>query len=87
MSQRQLAKRAGLAQSAIARLESGRTIPRVDTVSRILRACGQRLDAIPIGGQGVDRSTIRAMLRLSPEERLKLAVNEARNVDRVIRRR
>jgi transcriptional regulator with XRE-family HTH domain len=86
-TQRELAARAGLAQPALARLEAGRVIPRVDTLERILRACGRELETARRPGIGVDRSAIRAMLRLSPEERLELAVREARNLDRLLRSR
>jgi transcriptional regulator with XRE-family HTH domain len=84
LTQRELAKRTGLDQSAVARLESGRIVPRVDTLDHLLRACGRRLEAVPIGGQGVDRSAIRALLRLTPTARLNLAVREARNLSRLM---
>lgn len=85
LTQRELAKRTGLDQSAVARLESGRIVPRVDTLDRLLRACARRLEAVPIEGEGVDRSAIRALLRLTPTGRLKLAVREARNLSRLMR--
>ncbi|MGH2810631.1 MAG: helix-turn-helix domain-containing protein, partial [Actinomycetota bacterium] len=36
LSQRQLARLSGVAQPAIARLESGRAVPRVDLLDRLL---------------------------------------------------
>lgn len=39
--------------------------------------------AVPSYGQGVDRTAIRELLRLTPTERLRLAAEEARNVDRL----
>jgi len=85
LTQRELGEKTDLDQSAIARLESGRTVPRADTLDRVLRACGRRLEALPAAGEGVDRSAIRALLRLTPDERLKLAVREARNLARLTR--
>lgn len=43
LTQRELAERAGTTQSAIARLESGRTSPSFLQVQELLRACGFRL--------------------------------------------
>jgi transcriptional regulator with XRE-family HTH domain len=44
LTQAQLAKLAGSTQSAIARLESGRTAPAFDDVIRLLRLMGLDLD-------------------------------------------
>jgi len=87
LSQRELALRSGVAQPAIARIESGRSAPRADTLERLLRACGVRLDLAPVAGEGVDRTAIRRLLALSPAERARLAVEEARNLERVCPRR
>lgn len=43
MTQAQLAKRAKTAQSAIARLESGKVIPRLDLLQKIASAMGMTL--------------------------------------------
>jgi len=83
LTQQELAKRAGISQPALARIESGRVVPRLDTAERILRACGMTLEAIPRGGQGVDRTTIRRLLKLSPRKRLALAAKEARNLGKL----
>jgi len=79
LSQRLLALRAGVPQSAIARIERGRVIPRVDTLDRLLAACGMRLDlrrSRP--GEGVDRTLIAEMLQLTPDERVERGVQAAR---------
>ena len=44
LTQQALARAAGTSQPTIARYESGRAEPRVDTLNRILSACGRRLD-------------------------------------------
>lgn len=85
LSQRQLGKRAGVTQASIARIEEGKTSPRLETLERLLAACGFELELVPRAGVGVDRTTLRALLALTPAERAGLAVEEARNVERAIR--
>jgi transcriptional regulator with XRE-family HTH domain len=43
LTQAELAGRAGTTQSAIARLESGRTSPALEQVERLLKLCGFQL--------------------------------------------
>lgn len=43
LSQAELAERAGLKQSNVARIENGSSIPRVDTLQRILAPLGYHL--------------------------------------------
>ena len=83
MSQRELARTSEVPQPVIARLESGGAIPRVDTLDKLLRACGETLEARPRRGIGVDRSLIREMLRLSPADRLRSASDEANSLRRL----
>lgn len=82
LTQRELALRARVAQPAIARIESGRVIPRVDTLTRLLSACdfGFELRAAP----GLDRTVIRELLRLRPRQRLELAASEANNLAQLV---
>ena len=81
LSQRDLAARAGIAQPAVARIESGAVVPRVDTLDRLLAACGLEVSTSPRLGAGLDRTQIHAMLALMPTERLALATDEGRNLD------
>src|SRR3954471_14136461 len=83
LSQRTLSERAGVTQASISRIEDGKTSPRFDTLERLLDACGFSLELVMKSGQGVDRTAIRELLRLSPAERARLAVEEARNLERV----
>lgn len=80
LTQAQLAELTGVAQPAIARIESGRVQPGVDTLARLLRACGWDLELMPRAGTGVDRTVMRELLRLTPEERLGIAVADAENL-------
>jgi len=84
LSQRELADRSGMPQPALARIESGRVTPRLDTMSRLLEACGYAIEIVP--SAALDRSAIRRLLRLTPRQRLDLAVTEAGNLDRLLRR-
>lgn len=83
LSQRALASRAGVPQPAIARIEQGRVTPRVDTLTHLLAACGRGLTLAARPGEGIDRSIIRRLLKLTPRERLELAVAEAINLGRL----
>lgn len=49
MTQKELARSACLTQSVIARLESKRTIPQLDTLSKVAGALGCRLALVPAG--------------------------------------
>jgi transcriptional regulator with XRE-family HTH domain len=80
LTQRQLAHSAGVPQPAVARIERGHVIPRVDTLARLLRACGVTLEPAALAGTGIDRTTIRELLLLSPAERAGLAVAEANSL-------
>jgi transcriptional regulator with XRE-family HTH domain len=70
LTQRQLAALTGIAQPTIARIESGESVPRVDTLDRLLEACGEELEAVPRMGVGIDRTVICQLLAMSPLERV-----------------
>lgn len=48
MTQEELSQKTGIKQSAIARLESGKQSPNVDTLFKILEAVGYTLEIVPI---------------------------------------
>ena len=78
LTQRQLAASAGVAQPTIARIERGLEMPRIDTLDRLLRVCGDAVETVPLAGEGIDRTVIRQLLRLTPAERARTAVHDAR---------
>jgi uncharacterized protein len=86
LSQRALARAAGVPHSTVARIELGRLSPRTDTLERLLRASGRTLATEPTLGEGVDRSQIRELLRLTSGERARLAVADATAFDTLPRR-
>ena len=78
LSQRQLAQRAGTAQSVIARIERGLTSPTWDTLERLLEAAGFELAAqveprVVVGSHMLD--DVRRILQLTPEQRLEEVKN------------
>jgi predicted transcriptional regulator len=83
LTQRELADRAGVPQSQVARIESGAVVPRVDTLDRLLEVCGEGLEAVPRPGIGVDRSGTVELLRVSPRARLQNASRAARGLARL----
>ncbi len=70
LTQRELAERAGTTQSAIARLETGRTNPSFDLVLRLVRRCGLDLFVQVVPYDDSDLAQAEALLRLPTEERL-----------------
>jgi transcriptional regulator with XRE-family HTH domain len=77
LSQRELAERAGTTQSAIARIETGRSTPSFDAVLRLVRLCGLDLDVMLVERDDSDWAQARDLLTLSPEDRVALGVRTA----------
>lgn len=77
MTQHELAELAGSTQSAIARLETGRTTPSFDTVLRLVRLCGLDLEVALVERDSSDWAQARRLLTLSPGERLDRATRVA----------
>lgn len=72
LSQADLARRLKVSQPAIAKLESPRSNPSVETLDRAIRATGHRLELrVTRPHPGVDESLIRRHLELAPSERLR----------------
>lgn len=68
MTQAQLAKLAGTTQSAIARLESGRTSPSFDDIIRLLRLMGMDLDFMLVERDEQDWAQARRLIGVDSEE-------------------
>jgi transcriptional regulator with XRE-family HTH domain len=81
LSQQALASRMGTTQSAVAGLESDRSSPRVATLGRALRACGQELAlAARQPKSSIDETLVASMLRIPPEHRLRSFARSYANV-------
>lgn len=83
LSQRELSRRARVPQSTIARIESSVIDPRWSTVRNLLQACGYRLRLSRLG-EGVDRSLMRELIELTPDELLDLAAQHAHALDELL---
>ncbi|MDP3909964.1 MAG: helix-turn-helix transcriptional regulator, partial [Gemmatimonadales bacterium] len=72
LSQRALAKRAGTAQSVVARIEGGHTSPTWETLERLLAAAGTGMSTRtePAAEEGSMLYEVPGLLRMTPEQRL-----------------
>jgi hypothetical protein len=88
-SQIDLATRAGTSQSALARYETGATLPTLPTLERLLSACGRRLEIqTPPAAKRSVPTSIRGQLGPQAEElrrrrRRLLDAGEKHGVDRL----
>lgn len=48
ITQRELEELSGVSQPVIARIEKGKTVPRIDTVIKLLSALGKTLAVVPL---------------------------------------
>lgn len=64
LSQAELAERASTSQPALARYETGTTLPALPTLERLLAACGRRLQirAVPATGPSTPSTSVRGQL-------------------------
>jgi transcriptional regulator with XRE-family HTH domain len=88
LTQGELARRLRTTQSAVSNWERGHDTPRVDTLARILAACGFEADVTFRRQDDVDRAQLRENLAMTPAERLESVRNvskfraDARPVER-----
>ena len=66
LSQRALARRAGLPQASVSRIERGIVAPRTDTLDRLLRVCGKDVELVARSGTGVDVTLVHEALAMTP---------------------
>jgi transcriptional regulator with XRE-family HTH domain len=72
LSQRDLARRAGTSQPAVARYEGGVATPSWETLQRLATACGRWLELnVGVMPEQHDVELAETLLKLTPEERLR----------------
>lgn len=85
LSQRDLSRLSGIPQPMISLIERGLQDPRHGTLERLLRACGQELDLVLRGGEGVDPTQFVPALGVALRERLAIAAQSSKNIERLVR--
>lgn len=70
LTQRELARRAGVPQPTVSRIERARVSPSFETLAPLIDACGMQLEVVDRPGDGVDRTLIRQRLAMTPTQRL-----------------
>jgi transcriptional regulator with XRE-family HTH domain len=71
LTQQQLARRLGVTQAALARIEKPGSNPTIATLDRVLRATGRRLDLrLRRAEPSVDATLLREALALTPAARI-----------------
>jgi transcriptional regulator with XRE-family HTH domain len=84
LSQAELAERMGTTQSAIARLESRRSNPRIETLDRAIAATGQELElSLRAVAPQVDETMTLSNLRKSSADRLRYFAAAYRDLRRL----
>jgi len=75
LNQRQLAFRAGMTQTAVSRIESGKVSPSFETLRELMHAMGREpvLEGRSFAGEW-DPVHVRSTRERTPEERLRLAI-------------
>jgi transcriptional regulator with XRE-family HTH domain len=74
LTQQQLADRAAVSQSLVARIEKGRVAPSFDRLLALVRACGFDLDIHVVPLDEDAWSMVEQGARLTPDERLDRAL-------------
>lgn len=82
LSQRDLAAVTGIPQPMISAIERGLQDPRHGTLEKLLNGCGQELDLVLKGGEGVDPTQFIPGLQTALRARLRTAVESAKNIER-----
>ena len=74
LTQAQLARRLGVSQAAVARLERSGSNPTLRTLEKVVGATGRRLELrLERPERSIDETLLREALKLSPAERIKSA--------------
>jgi transcriptional regulator with XRE-family HTH domain len=82
LTQAELADRAGTARTQISRYERGQVLPSLETLRRLVRACGLELGFRLYNAdlENHDATLIAQTLPLTPEARVERAVRAVRHI-------
>ncbi len=83
LTQKELARRAGTSQSAIARWESGAVQPSLERLRELIRACGLELTFRLFDYDDSYDYFIEERLGMTPEERLRQSLAEERVYEKI----
>ena len=83
LSQRELGEKAGTTQSAIARIETGRSTPSFDTVLRLVRLCGLDMVVMLADRDDSDMAQAERLQGLTPEQRVRRMERVARQLNQL----
>jgi transcriptional regulator with XRE-family HTH domain len=87
MTQAELASRAGLSQSAIARLERGGSNPTIATLANVIAATGRQLSlSAQVRRASFDEGQLRERLAMTPAQRLANFTASSRNLGAMAQR-
>lgn len=84
-TQRELARRAGVPQPTVSRIERGVVSPTVDTLDKLVRACGMDLEVLDHPGAGVDVTLIAGRLEMPLPTRLRNIAHGAEVLGQIAR--
>lgn len=86
-TQRELARKAGVPQPTVSRIERGVVSPTVDTLNKLVRACGMDLEVLDHPGAGVDVTLIAERLDQPAPQRLRDIAHGAEVLQQIARAR
>lgn len=69
LTQSEVGRRAGTSQPAVSRIEAGRSMPDLTTLSRLLLACGQSLQLSTVAISEDEQRQLDESLELTPVQR------------------
>lgn len=85
-TQRELARRSGVPQPTISRIERGQVSPSLATLAPLIEACGMQLEVMDRPGAGIDRGQLWDGLHRTPAQRLAYAVGSSKAVAALLTR-
>jgi transcriptional regulator with XRE-family HTH domain len=84
LTQRELSRKTGVAQPSISKIEHGLISPTVDTLERLIRACGMELEPVDVPGEhDLDWTLFEELLQRDEPGRAQFAAGMTRGLQRL----